>query len=98
VVVEKKSRSFIDMVSLPQVRRISVVVDLEDKFTPAMNVEDFVKEFGFTPEPPRYKVVSVEALTCAQDGQPVLVGECGRCPKFIRRTGERIYCRAAVGI
>jgi len=96
--VEKKSRSFIDIVSLPQVRRISVVVDLEDKFTPAMSVEDFIKEFGFTPEPPRYKVISVEVLTCAQDGQPVLVGECGRCPKFIRRTGERIYCRSAVGI
>ena len=96
--MEKKSRSFIDIVSLPQVRRISVVVDLEDKFTPAMSVEDFIKEFGFTPEPPRYKVISVEVLTCAQDGQPVLVGECGRCPKFIRRTGERIYCRSAVGI
>lgn len=96
--MEKKNRSFIDVISLPQVRRLSIVVDLEDKFTPAMNIEDFVKEFGFTPELPRYKIVSVEVLTCAQDGQPVLVGECGRCPKFIRRTGDRIYCRAAVGI
>ena len=96
--VEKKSRSFIDVVSLPQVRHLNIVIDLEDSFTPAMNVEDFTKEFGFTPEPPRYKIVSIEVLTCAQDGQPVLVGECGRCSKFIRRTGDRIYCRSAVGI
>ena len=94
----KRNRSFIDIVSLPLARQLNIVVDLEDRFTPAMTVDDFIKEFGFTPEPPRYKVVAVEVLTCAQDGQPVLVGECGRCPKFIRRTGDRIYCRAAVGI
>ena len=96
--MERRDRTFIDLVSLPQVRELKLVVDLEDRFAPAMTAEDFVREFGFAPEPPRYRVVAVEILTCAQDGQPVLIGECGGCPKFMRRVGDRVYCKAAVGI
>jgi len=96
--VEKRNKSFIDVVSLPHVRATKLVIDLEDRLTPAMTIEGFIEEFGFMPEPPRYRVVVLEMVTCAQDEQPVLVGECGRCPKFMRRAGDRIYCKAAVGI
>ena len=77
------------------IRSFKIVVDLQDLFTPESTIEQFVKLHGFTPKPPRYRVVSVETVTCSEDGQPVLVTECGKCRRFIRRYEGSICCRRA---
>ena len=80
---------------LPQIRKIVFVVDSDDQFSPVFTIDDFVRQFGSEPDPPRYRTFELEVLACAHDGEPVLVSECGSCPKFIRRMGDRILCRAA---
>jgi hypothetical protein len=58
-----------------------------------MTLETFIEEKGKEPQPPNYKIVTIEILTCPHDGQPVSIGECGKCRKFIRRLDNKIYCR-----
>jgi hypothetical protein len=41
-------------------------------------------------------VVTLEVLTCPQDGQPVSIGECGKCRRFIRRLDNKVYCRGGL--
>ncbi len=76
-----------------EIRPFEVVIDLEDIFAPQCTVEQFVKLHGCSPKPPRYRVVSIETVSCTEDGQPVLVTECGRCRRFIRRYQGNICCR-----
>jgi hypothetical protein len=75
------------------IRAIKVVVDVEDIFSPELTLEDFVKLHGRIPEPPKYRVLNIELVTCSEDNQPVLVTECGRCPKFVRRFNGHISCK-----
>ncbi|MEM2897305.1 MAG: hypothetical protein QXG01_07045 [Candidatus Bathyarchaeia archaeon] len=75
------------------IRKFDVVIDLEDVFNPEMMLDDFIELYNENPMPPRYRVVSLEVVTCPEDGQPVLITECGKCPKFIRRMGENIFCK-----
>lgn len=79
-----------------EIRTIRLVVDLEDIYNPEVLLEDYVRENGREPEPPRYRIVTLEVLTCPQDGQPVSIGECGRCRRFIRRLGNRVYCKGGL--
>jgi len=74
------------------IRKIRIVVDSEDPITPALPLKEFVKLFGRNPEPPRFRVISVEVLSCPEDQSVVLVSECDSCPRFIRRTGDFVYC------
>jgi len=86
----------VEMVSKPshiEIRSFKIVVDLEDLFAPESTLEQFVKLHGFAPKPPRYRVVDVEIVACSEDGQPVLVTECGKCRRFIRRYEGSICCR-----
>jgi hypothetical protein len=76
-----------------EIRSFKIVVDLEDLFAPESTVEQFVKLHGFSPKPPRYRVLSVETVACSEDGQPVLVTECGKCTRFVRRYQGSICCR-----
>lgn len=78
-----------------EIRSFKVVVDTEDLFNPELTYESFLKEHGVDPEPPRFRVVSIETVTCPEDGVPVLVTECGACPGFVRRMEGKIYCRKA---
>ncbi len=75
------------------IRTIEVVIDLEDAFNPEISLEDFIREKKVKPEPPRYRVITLEVAGCTEDHQPVLVTECGRCRRFIRRYEGEIYCR-----
>ncbi|HID17532.1 TPA: hypothetical protein EYP26_04485 [Candidatus Bathyarchaeota archaeon] len=75
------------------IRTIKVVVDIEDIFKPPLPIESFVKIYGAAPEPPRYRVISIEVVTCVEDKAPVLVTECGGCPKFVRRYKGYVCCR-----
>lgn len=74
------------------IRKIKIVVDVEDIFAPELTVEEFKDLHGINPEPPKYRVINVELVTCPGDNQPTLVTECGKCPKFIRRFGDTVTC------
>ncbi|HDI01475.1 MAG TPA: hypothetical protein ENF78_03515 [Candidatus Bathyarchaeota archaeon] len=74
------------------IRKIVVVVDVEDPMTPALPLEEFKRVFRREPEAPRYRLVAIEALACPEDGNVVLVAECAECPRFIRRSGDYIIC------
>lgn len=75
------------------IRSIQVVVDLEDPLAPELTVEDFVKTRGVPPALPRYRILSVEVLTCPEDQQPILASECGHCTRFVRRMDNVAYFR-----
>ena len=75
------------------IRRLEVVIDLTEAFKPEIPLEEFQRLYGEEPAPPRYRLISIEAVSCAEDGAPVLVSECGRCPKFVTRYEGHIYCR-----
>jgi hypothetical protein len=80
--------------SIP-IRSLKIVVDIEDPFNPELPLDKFCKIYGTEPEPPRFRVITIDTVACPQDGFPVLATECGLCPGFIRRMGGRIYCRKA---
>ncbi|HDI42685.1 MAG TPA: hypothetical protein ENF62_02770 [Candidatus Bathyarchaeota archaeon] len=79
-------------VRLTPIRKLKFVVDTEDPTAPAMPLSSFVKLFGFTPEPPRYRLISVDVLSCPEDQTVVLAVECAECPRFIKRAKGYIYC------
>jgi hypothetical protein len=76
-----------------EIRSLEIVVDMENLFAPETTIEQFVKLHGIGPKPPRYRVVILETVACSEDGQPVLVAECGKCRRFIRRYDGNICCR-----
>ncbi|OYT66318.1 hypothetical protein B6U74_01235 [Candidatus Bathyarchaeota archaeon ex4484_205] len=84
---------YAEKVTETPVTRIELVIDLEDPFKPAMTLEEFVELYNKDPEPPRYRVVSLDVLTCPEDNQPVTLAHCGRCKRFIRLFEGRVYCK-----
>jgi hypothetical protein len=78
-----------------EIRSFKIVLDTEDQFNPELTYESFLRMHGTDPEPPRFRIVSIDAVTCPEDGVPVLVTECGTCPGFIRRMEGKILCRKA---
>ena len=85
----ENSRSFIGV----PIRSIQVVVDLEDPLAPELTLEDFVKTYSTAPASPRYRIISMEVLTCPEDQQPILASECGHCTRFVRRMDDVDYFR-----
>ena len=75
------------------IRSIQVVVDLEDPLAPELTLEDFVRTYAVGPASPRYRVLSVEVLTCPEDQLPILASECGHCTRFVRRMDDVAYFR-----
>jgi hypothetical protein len=75
------------------IRRIPVVIDTLDTLAPEMALEDFRKLFGRDPDPSRYRIVSIEVITSPDDQQPMLVSECGRYARFLRREADYVYFR-----
>jgi len=75
------------------IRRITVVIDTEDQLAPEMTIEDFRHTFGQDPESPRYRLVNIEVITSPDDQQPMLVSECGRYGRFVRRESGNVYFR-----
>ena len=82
----------LEMPRMTPIRRIQIVVDVEDPMVPALPLPDFTKAFGKEPEPPRYRVLTIEVLVCPEDGNVVLASECAGCPRFLRRSGDYIIC------
>ena len=75
------------------IRRITVVVDTQDQLAPEMTIEDFRNTFGQEPDPPRYRLVNIEVITSPDDQQPMLVTECGRYGRFVKRESGNVYFR-----
>jgi hypothetical protein len=70
------------------IRRVEVVVDLEDPLSPELTVSQFKSLHGKKPGGSRYRVLSLEVVTCPDDNQPILMSECAKNPRFIRRDNE----------
>jgi hypothetical protein len=78
------------------IRKIPVVVNTEDTLAPELTLEDFRQLFGRDPDSTAYKIVTIEIITSPDDQQPMLVTECGRYSRFIRREGDNIYFRMEI--
>jgi len=88
----KLQSSFISTQKSSSIRSFKIVIDTENVFAPELTLEDFIKIHGKEPSLPRYRIIKIEVVTCPEDQQPVLVTECAKCPKFIRRFKNQIYC------
>ena len=86
-----------DFIVRMPIRRISVVIDTEDTITPEMSLEDFRRMFGRDPDQKRYRIVNLEIITSPDDQQPMLVSECGRYSRFVRREADGVYFRKTIG-
>jgi hypothetical protein len=80
------------------IRRIPVVVDLEDQLAPELSLDDFRTLFNKDPDMNRYRIVTIEVITSPDDQQPMLVSECGRYSRFLRRESDYIYFRKEVDV
>ena len=86
-----------DFVIRIPIRRITVVIDTLDALTPEMSLQDFRRMFGRDPDLPRYRIVNLEVITSPEDQQPMLVSECGKYGRFVRREGDNVYVRRTIG-
>ena len=87
----------VDLVVRTPIRRITVAIDMTDPMAPEMTVEDYRHMFGRDPDSSRYRLVNLEVITSPDDQQPMLVSECGRYGRFLRREGDNIYFRRTIG-
>jgi phage-related protein len=72
---------------------IPVVIDTQDPLTPEMSLEDFRRLFEKEPNQTRYRLVNIEVITSPDDQQPMLVSECGRYTRFVRRESDAVFFR-----
>ena len=86
-----------DFIIRMPIRRITVVLDTQDSLTPEMSLEDFRHMFGRDPDQSRYRLISLEVITSPDDQQPMLVSECGRYSRFVRREADGVYFRKTIG-
>jgi hypothetical protein len=80
------------------IRRIPVVVNLIDPVSPQLSLEDFRSLYGKDPDFSHYRVVNIEVITSPDDLQPMLVSECARYWRFLRREGDNLYFRKELDI
>lgn len=79
------------------IRRIPIVIDTKDPLTPELALDDFRRFFGKEPDQERYRIVNIEVITSPDDQQPMLVSECGRYSRFLRRETDSVYFRKELG-
>ena len=97
--VEKRPRQLpVETVARAPIRRIPVVVDLKDPLAPELSLDDFRDLFKQDPDINRYRIVTIEVITSPDDQQPMLVSECGRYSRFLRRESDCIYFRKEVDV
>ena len=75
------------------IRRIPIVIDTKDPLAPELSLEDFRALVGKDPDSDRYRLINVEVITSPDDQQPMLVSECARYSRFLRRESDSIYFR-----
>jgi hypothetical protein len=93
----RASRLPADFIIRMPIRRITVVIDTENALAPEMALEDFRRMFGRDPDPARYRLVNLEFITSPDDQQPMLVSECARYARFVRREADNVYFRKTLG-
>lgn len=79
------------------IRRISIVINIKDPLAPELALDDFRQLFGRDPDPDTYRIARIEVITSPEDQQPMLVSECGRYSKFLRREADNIFFRKQLG-
>lgn len=84
------------LVKVP-IRRIPVVIDLEDPLALETTLESFIETNRKEPDPRRYRIFNIEIITSPDDQQPMLVSECGRYSRFVRRERDVVYFRRELG-
>jgi hypothetical protein len=75
------------------IRRIPVVLDVLDPLAPQLSLTDFRTLYGKDPDQNRHRILDIEVITSPDDQQPMLVSECARYSRFLRREGQNIYFR-----
>ena len=75
------------------IRKIPIVIDTADPLTPQFTLDDFRELFGKDPDQDRHRIVNLEVITSPDDQQPMLVSECGRYSRFLRREGDDVFFR-----
>ncbi len=75
------------------IRTIPVVISLEDPLAPELALDDFRQLFGREPDLSTHRIVNIEVITSPDDQQPMLVSECGRYSRFLRREAGNVYFR-----
>jgi hypothetical protein len=75
------------------IRRIPIVVDMLEPLAPHLSLDDFRSFHGKDPDQNRHRIVDIEVITSPDDQQPMLVSECARYSRFLRREGNDIYFR-----
>ncbi len=78
------------------IRRIPIVIDTKDSLAPELSLHDFRSLFGTDPDGDRYRIITVEVITSPDDQQPMLVSECARYSRFVRRESDSIYFRREI--
>jgi len=73
------------------IRKIPLVINSKDPLSPELALDDFRRLFGKDPDPEEYRIVNIEVITSPDDQQPMLVTECGRYSRFVRRERDIIY-------
>ena len=91
---EKREMKEVQGIRATPIRKIKVVVDVEDSLTPILTVDDFKRLFKKEPKTPRYRIAVIECLTCPEDNHVVTPSECGKCPRFVKRFEDNIFCSA----
>ena len=78
------------------IRKIPLVINSKDPLSPEIALDDFRRLFGKDPDSEEYRIVNIEVITSPDDQQPMLVTECGRYSRFVRRERDCIYFRKRV--
>jgi hypothetical protein len=86
----------VEVVIKVPIRKIPVVIDTQDPLAPALALDDFRGLVGSDPDQDRFRVVAIEVITSPDDHQPMLVSECGRYARFLRREADDVYFRKAI--
>jgi hypothetical protein len=80
------------------IRKIPLVINSKDPLSPELALDDFRRLFGKDPDPEEYRIVNIEVITSPDDQQPMLVTECGRYSRFVRRESDSIYFRKRIEV
>ena len=78
------------------IRQIAVVVDINDPLAPTLSLVDFRSLHGRDPDRNHSRIVNIEVITSPDDQQPMLMSECARYSRFLRREGNNVYFRREV--
>ncbi len=78
------------------IRKIPIVIDVEDPLVPEVTLDDFKVLFRREPDQSRHRIITLEVITSPDDQQPMLVSECGRYSRFLRREGDNVYFKRSL--